>query len=144
MNEVLVTIDASTGNDNRRDILRRWLDELAESNDKIRVTDADYSLERRCAVAKRYFGLNAISKRTYRGPFYSHFEAIEIAKYNYVFHVDCDVLLGGRSRTWVAEALDLLSADETLLTVSPLPQRAPLHQQIRGLIGCPALHYPKT
>lgn len=104
----------------------RGLHELAESCREhyphLRLVEADSSPEVAAQVAKTFSGGRPIPDRDWRGaPIYAYFYGLWAARHDYVLHMDSDMMYGGGSQTWVAEALDLLRSRPDVLTCSPLP-----------------------
>ncbi|MFZ2101140.1 MAG: glycosyltransferase family 2 protein, partial [Oricola sp.] len=83
--------------------------------------EVDYGADAKVAVSRYFFGRDAIPDKAWDGgPFYCYFDGIKSAGDGYVLHMDADMLYGGQSQTWIAEAVDLLQRREDLLFVSPL------------------------
>jgi hypothetical protein len=75
--------------------------------------------ERSCGF---FFKDGFLPKKDFRGgPFYAYFYGIYQANHQYVMHLDADMLLGGRSHTWVSEAIALFESNCNLMCCSPLP-----------------------
>lgn len=80
------------------------------------------SLEAVAAVSTMFFGGRSIPAKDFRGgPFYSYFFGLYSAKHNYVFHLNSDLMFGGGSSTWLAEAIKLLMERPDILVCTPLP-----------------------
>jgi hypothetical protein len=110
----------------RRPGLERLLQELCARYEHARVAVVDYGPDARRAVAERFFGGESVpEKHHYGGPVYSYFYGWHAASNDVVFHLDCDLLFGGGSRTWVEEAVQLLRANRDALLVSPFPGPPP-------------------
>jgi hypothetical protein len=62
------------------------------------------------------------------GPFYSYFDGWLTSTQPFIFHLDSDMLIGGKPRTWMAEAIALLDREPGVFTCTPLagPPRADL------------------
>lgn len=129
VDEVIFTLDLHTsrgryGHDAeaRKPKLRALLDELCARYPHARVEVVDYSPEAMDAVGRMYFGGRAIPpKHHYGGPFYSYFFGLHAASHDHVLHLDSDMLFGGGSQTWIAQAVGLLERRTDVLLASPLP-----------------------
>jgi len=98
------------------------LDELCEEHPHARVREVDYSPAMRAEVSRRFFDGRPVPLRNHDGgPFYSYFFGWHAARHDHVFHADSDMLFGGGSQTWIAEALQLLRSKPEVLTTAPLP-----------------------
>jgi len=110
----------------RRPELEALLRDLCDHHPHARVKVVDYNDEAKRAVAARFFGGREVpAKHHYGGPIYSYFYGWHAAQHDVVFHIDCDMLFGGGSQTWVAEAVGLLQARADTLLVSPFPGPPP-------------------
>jgi hypothetical protein len=82
----------------------------------------DYSSEVAARLAAKFFGGQSLPAKNWNGaPFYSYFFGLDAAEHNYVFHMESDMMYGGGSRTWVAEAVRLLIDRPDVLVCNPLP-----------------------
>jgi hypothetical protein len=73
-------------------------------------------------VSRRFFGGRGIPAKDFRGgPYYAYFFGLHVAEHDHVFHTDSDMLYGGGSQVWIAEALRLLDERPSVLVCSPLP-----------------------
>jgi hypothetical protein len=55
------------------------------------------------------------------GPFYVYFYGLMRANCRYVLHMDSDMLFGGGSASWIAEAIAALQANPRALAICPFP-----------------------
>lgn len=102
--------------------MRRLLDELCAAYPQARVSEVDYAEVARRALAETFFGGARVPEKDWNGgPFYSYFYGINSAAHDYVLHMDSDMLFGGDSQRWVAEAVALLRAHDEALACNPLP-----------------------
>lgn len=102
--------------------LRRLVDELARRYPHLRSVDVDYSDEARAQVSDRFFGGVPVPLKDWRAaPIYPYFYGLDAASYSLVFHNDSDMLYGGGSQAWIAEAVALLTERDDVLACSPLP-----------------------
>lgn len=128
--EVLLVVD------HRKSPSRRWsadwdalaprlgslLVEITDSYERLRVLEVDYSPESIERVARRFFARPKIPAKDLRGgAFFAYFFALDAARCDHVFHLDCDMLIGGGSQSWVSEADDLLTRRPDVVAVCPLP-----------------------
>lgn len=87
----------------------------------IEVAEVDYSPAARDKVARSFFLSADIPDKAWDGgPFYSYFYGLWAAKADYVLHMDSDMLYGGGSQQWIAEATALLEQRPDLLFMAPL------------------------
>lgn len=105
---------------------KRGLRELAEAcrerHPHLRLVDVDTSPEVAQQVADAFSGGRPIAEKDWRGaPIYAYFFGLWAARHDYIFHMDSDMLYGGGSQTWVAEAVELLRSRPDVLVCSPLP-----------------------
>jgi hypothetical protein len=101
---------------------RNLIAEYCAKYAKARTVDVDYSTEVATRLSKRYFGGEPIPAKDWNGgPFYAYFFGLDAAKYNYVLHMDADMLYGGGSTNWVTEGVNLLVERPDVLICSPIP-----------------------
>jgi hypothetical protein len=106
----------------RRSALEELLRDLCDRHPHARIAVVDYDADANRAVGTRFFGGRRVPvKNHYGGPIYSYFYGWHVASHDLVFHLDCDMLLGGGSQTWVAEAVELLRSREDTILLSPFP-----------------------
>ena len=126
--EALLTLDLhrsaghyGRGWDEGRAGIERMAHELAAAESAARVVHVDYSSEAMSAVADAFFGGRAVPAKAHDGaPFYSYYFGLWAARHDHVLHVDSDILFGGGSSTWIAEATGALAKDAELLFCNPL------------------------
>jgi hypothetical protein len=103
----------------------------------LRVIAVDRSREARRRTAER-FGARRLPESDYRGrPYYPYLFSLAEARQPYVLHVDSDMMFGGGSPTWIAEAFDWFARDETLVACNPLPGPPRPDGMLRGQEGYP-------
>ncbi|QQR44937.1 hypothetical protein JKA73_01950 [Myxococcus xanthus] len=103
------------------------LSELSSADPRIRLVEVDYSPSVTKALSEQFFGGSRLPMKDSRGgPFHSYFFGLAAAKHPHVMHLDADMLIGGASRAWMAEAAAQLASREELVSCSPLsgPPRA--------------------
>lgn len=102
--------------------MRRLLEDLCASHPGARMVEVDYTRAVAERLAARFFGGRPIHAKDWQGgPFYSYFFGLDAVSYDYVLHMDSDVMYGGGSRTWIAEAIRLMGERPDILLCNPLP-----------------------
>lgn len=95
---------------------------LADSFPYLKVVEVDTSPGTVSQVVKEFFGGRALPSNDWRGgAIYPYLFGIWVPTHRHVLHFDSDMLFGGGSQTWVAEALSLLREKQDVLVCSPLP-----------------------
>jgi hypothetical protein len=109
------------GWEERRGPMDELLERLCAEHPSARVDQVDYSPARMAELASELFGRGAQIpvKDTRGGPFYSYFHGLLAARHEHVLHLDSDMLFGGSSQSWVAEASGLLAAHDDVLACNP-------------------------
>ena len=106
------------------------------------LIEVDYSPETKRSVSEMFFKGQDIPPKDFRGgPFYSYFFGLYSAKYNYIFHLDSDLMFGGGSSTWIEEAVKLLSERSDVLVCAPLPGPPTYDGTLRSQLAQPEPHY---
>lgn len=127
-----------------RDRLVTYLAARQAEHRHLEVVEVDYSPETRERVRRAYFKAEtAVPPKAFDGgPFHAYFYGLMAANADYVVHMDSDMLFGGASQTWLAEAIDWLRHEPDALFVGPLPgpPRADgslkdLHRALAGVSG---------
>ncbi|MGA2283426.1 MAG: hypothetical protein ABSH07_07080 [Candidatus Dormibacteria bacterium] len=129
VDEVVLTVDLHRSHnrygaawEQRLPGLRSLLTECCRQHPSVRTHDVDYSPEARAVVAEMFFGGAAVPAKDRLGaPFYSYFAGLAETATPYVLHMDSDMLYGGGSQTWAAEARTLMEARPDVLACNPLP-----------------------
>jgi hypothetical protein len=129
--EILFTLDLhrtprggrfAEGWDERREPMLRLLGDLCDEYPGAHVAQVDYTPEAMRDVARTFTdGVPIPAKDTKGAPFYPYLHGLHVARNDLVFHLDSDIMFGGSSQTWVAEACELLGDSEDVLACSPLP-----------------------
>jgi hypothetical protein len=129
VDEILLTLDLhrsagrfsegwETGLANMRSLIQECCNHYAHAH----LKEVDYSPATVAAVSAMFFGGRLIPPKDFRGgPFYSYFFGLYAAKHRYILHLDSDLLMGGGSPNWIAEAIDLLNNHPNILFCGPLP-----------------------
>jgi hypothetical protein len=128
--EILFTLDTvrpaggrfAAAWDAREQEMAELLDGLTSVHAAARIGPVDASPQATSAVSQRFFGIDRIPMKDSRGgPLYSYFYGLHDAANDLVLHVDSDMMFGGASQTWIAEAIALCDSDADALFVGPLP-----------------------
>ena len=123
--EILLTVDlhrsagrfADDWEEGRDSILA-----LARTSEGARLVEVDYGPTAAAAVAKEFFGGRSVPRKDHRGgPYYSYFFGLHAASHRHVLHCDADMMFGGGSPTWLAEACSLMENDPGVFVAAPLP-----------------------
>jgi hypothetical protein len=102
--------------------LRELVAGCGERYPHLRLVDVDASPGVAREVAAAFSAGHLIPEKDWRGaPIYAYFFGLWAAKHDYILHMDSDMLYGGGSQTWVAEAVELLRSRPDVLLCSPLP-----------------------
>jgi hypothetical protein len=89
---------------------------------KIRIHEVDYSRNAVTTISEQFFGGELIPPKIYNGgPFYSYFSGFANARHDYIFHVDSDMMFGGGSQNWIAEAKRVMEARPEVMVCNPHP-----------------------
>ncbi len=99
-----------------------FLHQQSETHGKIRTHEVDYSASAVRAISEQFFGGEFIPPKDRNGaPFYAYFSGIANARYDYIFHIDSDMMFGGGSQFWIAEAKRLMEARPEVMVCVPHP-----------------------
>jgi hypothetical protein len=102
--------------------LKQLADDYRERYPHLRLVEVDYSPAAAKQVADAFAGGEPIPDKDWRGaPIYAYFYGLWAAEHDHIFHMDSDMMYGGGSQTWVAEAVELLQSRPDVLLCSPLP-----------------------
>jgi len=143
VDEVLLTLDLhrskgrfAEGWEERRPKMQRLIQECCVQYPNVRLQEVDYSPKVVAQVSAMFFGGRSIPPKDFRGgPFYAYFFGLYAAKHNCVFHLDSDMMFGGGSSTWIAEAIGLLKERPDLLFCAPLPGPPTADGQLRSQVA---------
>ena len=98
------------------------MEEYKTKDSAIHVHEVDYSSKTKERVSQQFFGSRIIPERDHLGaPFYPYFAGFFQARYDYILHMDSDMLFGGGSQTWLAEAIRLMQQRPEVVACNPLP-----------------------
>jgi hypothetical protein len=102
--------------------LRRLIEECCAVYPNARSVDVDYRSGTITEIETAFFGGRPVPAKDYRGAaFYAYFYGLFAARHDHVLHTDSDMLYGGGSPHWLAEALRLLEQRPNVLACNPLP-----------------------
>jgi hypothetical protein len=102
--------------------LLEFLSAQAAANPKIRVHEVDYSSSIVARISEQFFGGQSIPPKDWNGgPFYSYFSGFANARYDYILHLDSDMMFGGGGQGWIAEATRIIQARPEVLVCNPHP-----------------------
>lgn len=109
--------------------LDRQMGELAEFFEEQRLAHphlswrtVDYSPAAMRQVADTFYGGRDVPVQDYRNrPIYTYLYLLVATRHDLVFHIDCDMMFGGGSRTWMSEAVEHLAQRPDVLACNPLP-----------------------
>ena len=105
----------------RRERLADMLQTVCKREPAARVSQVDYGGDEAEAISARFFGGAPVPPKSHTGaPFYAYFHGLAAARFEHVLHMDSDMLFGGGSQAWVADAMALLEERRDVLFVSPL------------------------
>ncbi len=87
----------------------------------LKLFEVDYSDGVRKEMSETIMRSGTIPDKDFSGgPYYSYFFGLFAATNDLVLHIDADMMFGGRSSTWVQEAVDILNQDDTIFSCSPM------------------------
>ncbi len=102
--------------------LRRLLERYCAEYPYAASIDVDYSAPAAADLAAALFGGHPVPRSDWNGTaVYQYFFGLHAAKHDYVFHLDSDMMFGGGSRTWVAEAVQMMQQRPAVVACNPLP-----------------------
>lgn len=149
VDEILLTLDLhrssgrfSEGWQERLPKIKHLIQECCDQYPHAHLKEVNYSPQVVTDVSNMFFGGRSIPPKDFRGgPFYSYFFGLYSAKYNYIFHLDSDLMFGGGSTTWIAEAIDLLNERPDVLFCGPFPGPPTADGRLRSQVAEPEPHY---
>ena len=101
--------------------VRGLLDRVISTSKHASVLEVDYAPPMMREGADFFIKDKTIPMKAENGsPFYPYFYGLYRAKSDHVFHLDSDMLFGGGSQTWVAEAVQILSRRREIVACNPL------------------------
>lgn len=110
--------------------------QLAHGIRGARVLEVDYSVEAQNRVSQAFFGGAPVPAKDCRGgPYYAYFFGLYSARHDWVLHCDADLFFGGRSPTWLAEAIEFYEGNTDVLFVAPHPGPPAPDAKLRQLQG---------
>jgi hypothetical protein len=106
----------------RKGPMEELLQELCRQHPSAHVSTVDYGVEAMRQIAESFLATPFIPAKDTKGaPFYPYFHGLHTARHDLVLHLDSDLMFGGGSQTWIAEACQLLVEQTDVLACNPLP-----------------------
>jgi hypothetical protein len=106
----------------RRAPMEELLQALCRLHPSAHVCTVDYGAEAMREVAESFLDTSFMPAKDTKGaPFYPYFHGLHTARNDLVLHLDSDLMFGGGSQTWIAEACQLLEEHTDVLACNPLP-----------------------
>lgn len=106
----------------RKGPMEQLLNDLCSRYPSARVCPVDYGEQAMREVAETFLAAPSMPAKDTKGaPIYPYFHGLYAARHELVLHLDSDLLFGGGSQSWTAEAASLLQAHSDVLACSPLP-----------------------
>lgn len=127
VDEVLCLVDDPPQPERERprrplDQLGQFLDEQRRTHPRLHWQLVDYSPEAIRRVETTFYGGRRVPLHDCRSrPIYAYLHLLLATRHDLVFHIDCDMMFGGRSQTWMAEAVDQLARRPDIIACKPLP-----------------------
>ncbi len=150
--EIIFTLDLhrtarggrfAEGWEERREPMLQLLADLCGEYPHARVVPVDYTAETAQEVARDFTAGEPVPAKDTKGaPFYPYLHGLYAARNDLIFHLDSDIMFGGSSQTWMAEACALLAEHEDVLACSPLPGPPARDGQLRRQTATPFQHEP--
>jgi hypothetical protein len=129
VDEIILTIDTQAGKGRFAEgwteykaQLDQFLADVIQDEFDVKIIPVNYSSSVKTKIGQYFFGTDHIPVKDFRGgPFYAYFFGLFSASNSLVFHLDSDIFLGGKSQTWINEAVDIFKADASVFIAAPLP-----------------------
>jgi hypothetical protein len=128
VDEVLCLVDVPPWKQGREDTAQSleevgaFLENQRRTHPHLRWSQVDYSAEAVRRVETTFYGGRPVPIHDYRRrPIYGYLYLLLAPAHDLVLHIDCDMMFGGGSQTWVAEAVEQLGRRPELLACNPLP-----------------------
>jgi hypothetical protein len=117
----------------RKDPMEALLQRLCDEYPSAHVSVVDYTDRTVRDVAESFLDEPLMPAKDTKGaPIYPYFYGLYTAAHDYVLHLDSDLMFGGGSQTWVAEALELLDRHADVLACNPLAGPPLAEPALRG------------
>lgn len=129
VDEVLFTLDLGpdggrgrSGTERKRAEIEDLLGRLCDAHAPAHTVEVDYTGRAVQRVSRRFFAGKSVPRTDcYGKAVYPYFFGLLAAGNRYVLHLDSDMMFGGGSQTWVADAKWLLAERSEVFSCSPLP-----------------------
>ena len=106
----------------RKGPMEELLHGLCREHPDAHVRPVDYGAQAVREVAESFLAAPSMPAKDTKGaPVYPYFYGLHTARHDLVLHLDSDLMFGGGSQTWTAEAGRLLAERTDVLACSPLP-----------------------
>ncbi len=110
------------GWEERRAPMQQLLEDLCDEYPHARVVSVDYEPDVVREIAHEVTGDSVLPPKDTKGaPFYPYFYGLRVARNDLVLHLDSDLMFGGSSQSWTAEACAVLADNPDVLACNPLP-----------------------
>lgn len=124
--------------------INKILDEIKKASEKVRIDHISYKHEKVREISRCFFSRDEMPLKDFRGgPFYQYFYGLYASKYDYILHIDSDMLFGGNVKFWIKQAIQLLEEDK-LVACSPLPGPPEENEQLFNQSYTKKQEYPHT
>ena len=98
------------------------LEQIRAADSRCVIRAVDTTVEMRTTLARRFLGgVMPPLRDGHGGPYHAYLQGLLQAPTDAILHLDADMLLGGGSMTWVAEAMAALNDQPGVLMCAPLP-----------------------
>jgi hypothetical protein len=126
VNEILIIFDLHGYDSEEYQVIisdiALFIESLMRPYSHIRLLRVDYGEKAKKEISKQYFNSRVVPEKTHRyGPYYAYFYGLYQTKNDYVLNIDSDIFFGGHNPNWIAEAIEILSTENNVITCSPLP-----------------------
>jgi hypothetical protein len=126
VDEILCLVDVpprlAASDPARLETVSEFLEGWRHSSPHLTWRLVDYSPETVRRVEQVFYGGQKVPIHDYRNrPIYTYLYLLLATTHDLVLHLDCDMMFGGASQTWVAEALEWLSRRPDVVACKPFP-----------------------
>jgi hypothetical protein len=129
VDEILLTLDMhlssgryGTAWKERLSGFLEFVQQQSAAHPRVRIHEVNYSRNAAMTISEQFFGGEPIPPKDRHGaPFYAYFSGFANARYDYIFHIDSDMMFGGGSQSWIAEARRLMETRSEVMVCVPHP-----------------------
>ncbi len=126
----------------RKDPMEELLRELCRQYPNAHLSTVDYAPQAMREVAESFLAEPLMPAKDTKGaPIYPYFHGLHSARHDLVLHLDSDLMFGGGSQSWTAEAASLLEQHSDVLGCNPLPGPPMSAQTLRTQSGARFEHH---